>query len=74
MAEHKLNPREGETWFHPNTFNAYRIHSFSPDGWVRYQALTPTGTTLPMITTMPTLDFVRIYRLQVSSRKEASHE
>lgn len=69
MAEHKLNPREGETWFHPRTFNVYRIHSLSPDGWVRYQAITPSGGLLPMVTTMPTLDFVRVYVLQPSSRK-----
>ncbi len=70
MAEHKLNPKEGETWFHPLTFNAYRIHSLTSDGWVRYQAVTPTGTMLPMITTMPTLDFVRMYQRS----QESSHE
>jgi hypothetical protein len=57
-------PEPGETWFHHLTFNAYRIHSLSPDGWVRYQAVTPTGTVLPMVTTMPTLEFVGKYNRQ----------
>lgn len=64
MADHKLNPKDGETWYHPLTLNAYRIHSLASDGWVRFQALTPTNTVLPMITTMPTLEFIQKYKRQ----------
>ena len=64
MASHKLNPKPGETYFHPLTFNAYRIHSLTDDGWIRFQPLTPQNVVVRTIMTMPTLDFINRYKKQ----------
>ena len=62
MAKHALNPSPDEVWFHPLTFNAYRIHSITDDGWTRYYT---EGHKIPLYT-MPTLDFVNKYKKQVN--------
>lgn len=63
MSEHKLNPKPGELWFHPLTFNAYTIHSVTDDGWVRFKVAYPSQMEeLVPFHTQPTLDFIRTYK------------
>lgn len=69
MADHKLNPKEGETWFHPLTLNTYRIHSVTDDGWVRYQSVNAHTNKVIAFTalwTQPTLKFITKYQKQVN--------
>ncbi len=69
MAEHKINPKPGETWFHPMTFNRYTIHSITDDGWVRYQSSHNDRSlyTHPTLYTQPTLNFIRTYKKWVNT-------
>lgn len=66
MASHKLNPNEGEVWESPRTPLAFKIHSLTDDGWVRYYQHW-YGTTeekenpYPLFT-QPTMDFISKYR------------
>lgn len=63
MAKHKINPSEGEVWYHPLTFNMYTIHSVTDDGWVRFRVTYPTQKHEEgYLHTQPTLDFIRKYR------------
>ena len=64
MAQHLLNPVEGETWEHPNSRNQYRIHSVTDDGWTRYYSSHPSQPDHDCypLWTQPTLKFIAIYR------------
>lgn len=65
LAEHKLNPKEGEVWYHPLTLNEYSIHSVTDDGWVRYRSIDPRtnrSVDISPLWTQPTLNFIKKYQ------------